>query len=387
LARAVGVTLRPRKIVFVTAGLGGGGAEAMLARLATAKPAVADDIIVVSLLPAEAHAERLRATGVTVLELSFDHAAGVAAGIITLAKLIAEQRPDIVQGWMYHGDLAALVALLMSGRRKTTRLVWSIRCSTLDLRQYSLGLRLVVKACMRLSAWPDLVIANSVAGLKSHLALGYRPRQAEVVANGIDADAYRPDVIARRAVRCELGIPESAIVLAHVARVDPMKDHAIFLAAMARLPDLFALLVGAGTENLPAARNIFRLGRRGDVARLLAAADFVVSSSRFGEGFSNALAEGMACGLPAVATDVGDAQLIVGDSGILVPAHNASALANAISMLAREPGTVRAQRGARARAHIVHNFNMPRAAQQFAELYSSLMDASSIGEPSRKVRP
>src|SRR5439155_14583176 len=160
------------------------------------------------------------------------------------------------------------------------------------------------------------------------------------------------DAAARVAVRAELGLPEDATVLAHVARVDAITDHDNFLSAMVKLPDLFALLVGTGTENLPTAPNLFRLGRRCDVARLLAAADFVVSSSRFGEGFSNALAEGMACGLPAVATDVGDAQLIVGDSGILVPAHNVPALANAISMLAREPGTVRTQRGARARAHI-----------------------------------
>ena len=249
----MGVTARPRKIVYVTAGLRGGGAEAMLTRLATAKPAVADEITVVSLLPAEAHVGRLRAAGVTVVELQFDRAGGVAWGLVKLAKLIAERRPDIVQGWMYHGDLAALVALIMSGRRKQTRLVWSIRCSDMDLRRYGLGLRAVVKACTLLSGWPDLVTANSAAGLKFHLALGYRPRRAEVVANGIDVDEFRPDAAARRAMRVELGIPENAIVLAHVARVDPMKDHATFLAAMAQLPDVSALLVGAGTENLPAA--------------------------------------------------------------------------------------------------------------------------------------
>ena len=80
MAREVGVTQRPRKIVYVTAGLRGGGAEAMLTRLATAQPGVADEIILVSLLPAEGHIERLVAAGVTVVELRFDRAGGAAVG-------------------------------------------------------------------------------------------------------------------------------------------------------------------------------------------------------------------------------------------------------------------------------------------------------------------
>jgi glycosyltransferase involved in cell wall biosynthesis len=368
----VGVTLRPRKVLYVTAGLRGGGAEAMLARLASAQPGVADDITIVSLLPAEAHMERLRAGDVRVVELRFDKAGGIATGLFKLARLIAESRPDIVQGWMYHGDLAALVALVLSRQRRQTRLIWSIRCTAMDWRGYGIGLWLVVKACALLSGRPDLVTANSVAGLKSHLALGYRPRRAEVVANGIDIDEFRPDAAARRAVRSELGIADDAIVLAHVARVDTMKDHGSFLAAMAKLPDLSAVLLGAGTESLPAAPNVRRLGRRHDVARLFAAADFVVSSSRFGEGFSNVLAEGMACGLPAVATDVGDAKLIVGDTGVIVPPESPDALAAAIRTLAAESALRRAERGSKARARIVENFAMPHAVQRYVDLYESL---------------
>src|SRR5262249_33760546 len=145
---------------------------------------------------------------------------------------------------------------------------------------YGVGLWLVVKACALLSRWPDLVTANSVAGLKSHLALGYRPQRAEVVANGIDIDEFRPDSAARLAVRTELGIADDAIVLAHVAGVEARRDQGISPAARAQLPALPAVLVGAGTKNLPAAPNVLRLGRRHDVARLFAAADFAVSSSR-----------------------------------------------------------------------------------------------------------
>jgi glycosyltransferase involved in cell wall biosynthesis len=151
-----------------------------------------------------------------------------------------------------------------------------------------------------------------------------------------------------------------------------MKDHGSFLAAMTELQDLSALLVGAGTEKLPAARNVLRLGRRHDVARLFAAADFAVSSSGFGEGFSNALAEGMACGLPAIATDVGDAKLILGDTGLVVPPENPRALAAAIRTLAREPAAARVDRRAKARARIVDNFAMARAVQRYRELYASL---------------
>jgi len=375
VAREVGVKPRPGRLLCVTTDLGVGGAEAMLTRLVTAKPGIADEVIVVSLRPENDYVERLRAAGVTVVQLDFRSATGIASGLLQLAKLIADRCPDIVQGWMYHGDLAALIALALSGRRGRTRLVWGVRCSDMDLRRYGLRLRAVVKTCTLLSRWPDAVTANSARGLKFHLELGYRPRCAEVIPNGIDVDEFRPDLVARKAVRRELGIDDETTVIAHVARVDPMKDHSTFLAAMAKLPHLHALLIGAGTESLAGSRNVFRLGRRRDVARLLTAADFIVSSSRFGEGFSNAIAEGMACGLPGIVTDVGDARLIVGGTGMVVPSADAQAMAAAIQTLAQEPIPARAARSAEARMRIVENFALPIAVQHFAALYASLETA------------
>ena len=161
-------------------------------------------------------------------------------------------------------------------------------------------------------------------------------------------------------------------MIAHVARVDPMKDHATFLAALDRLPDVEALLIGTGTESLPSRPGVHNLGRRTDVPRLLAACDLFVSSSAFGEGFSNAIADAMACGLPVVATDVGDARMIVGETGLIVPPGDVEALVRAVCVLLSETPTQRAARGLAARARIEGEFSIRRCQTAYDDLYESL---------------
>ena len=97
-------------------------------------------------------------------------------------------------------------------------------------------------------------------------------------------------------------LPPETVVIATAARVDPMKDYANLLAALDQLSDVTAIVMGDGTEMLPDTPGLIRLGRCDRVAQVFAAADLIVSASAYGEGFSNAIAEGMACGLPAVAT-------------------------------------------------------------------------------------
>jgi len=108
-----GVSERPRKVLYVITHLWVGGAEATLTRLVTAEQKIADESIVVALRPGGPHADRMRAGGVTVVELNFGALFGIPAGLYRLAKLIARTKPDIVQGWMYHGDLAALIGLIL----------------------------------------------------------------------------------------------------------------------------------------------------------------------------------------------------------------------------------------------------------------------------------
>jgi glycosyltransferase involved in cell wall biosynthesis len=239
----------------------------------------------------------------------------------------------------------------------------------MDTSQYGRRLALVIGIAARLSALPEAVVANSAAGRAHHLGLGYHPRRFPVIANGIDTDRFRPDPAVRHALRSQLGIAADTPLLAHVARLDPMKDHATLVAALDRLPGVTALAVGAGSEGLPEQPRLFRLGRRDDMPAIYAACDLVVSTSAFGEGFSTVLGEGMATALPAVATDVGDAAAIVGDCGRIVPPRQPGALAAAVRDLLALSATERAAIGHRARQRIVGEYSLARAVAAFDALH------------------
>ena len=359
------------KVLHVITGLNTGGAENMLAALVGALPKDARPVGVVSLMDGGHYGPAIEAAGVPVIGLGMRPGRLPLRALFRLARTIRRLEPDIVQSWMYHADLTALASLRLSGRRARTRLVWGVRCSDMDLSQYGRALRLVIRLCARFSAAPDAIVANSRTGRQVHEAYGYRARRFEVIHNGVDTTRFRPDAEARRRIRSELGIADDAILACLVARVDAMKDHAAFLEAFSAVTGAQALMVGAGTDALPVTPGVVALGRRTDVPDLLAASDIVVSSSAFGEGLSNAVAEGMAAGLPAVATDVGDSRELVGPAGLIVPPRSPEQLAAAIQTLVDNPD-LRREFGSRARRQIEANFSLDACVDRFRALYRSL---------------
>ena len=301
----------------------------------------------------------------------FDAQSALALPVISfrLAKLIREIRPVAIQSWLYYADLVSLWALELSGQRATTRLYWGIRSSDMDPRQYRRALGWTIKACARRSARPDAVVANSFAGREAHRALGFDPKAFPVVPNGIDTYRFRPDPSARARVRAELKLSNHKPVVIHVARVDPMKDHASLVKIAAALPDVEFIMVGFGTEKIDAPANLRALGNRPDMPDLYATADLSLSTSIFGEGFPNAVAEAMACGVPVVATDVGDSRRIVGDTGIIVPPHNVSAMAAAVTRIGSESKAEHSTRAIAARKRIEDCYSLDRMVSTFDALH------------------
>lgn len=173
-----------------------------------------------------------------------------------------------------------------------------------------------------------------------------------------------------------------------VANLIPYKGHADLLDALKlsekNLPRDWRLLCAGRDDGIEGSLrrkvreygfedNIRWLGSVADVPALLAAADIALLASHE-EGFSNALIEYMAAGLPAIATDVGgNAEAVEhGETGLIVPAGNPQLLAEAISRLANNPD-LRESMGRNGRARVQHRYALSTCVQNYVELYRRLL--------------
>jgi glycosyltransferase involved in cell wall biosynthesis len=356
-------------VLHVIPALNIGGAEQALVSLVTAKRAQPFSQIVVTLLSGGALTDTIRNAGIKVLESSADSPITFPFSVLGMSRLIRKYRPVAIQSWLYYADLAAYWALKLSGRRAATRLYWGVRSSDMDARRYRPELAWAIKACARRAAAPDAVIANSYAGREYHRRLGYAPRAFPVIPNGIDTERFKPNPAARALSRSQLGVPDDTPLVMHVARVDPMKDHASLIAVASALPEVQFVMAGTGTETLRGPPNLRALGEQRFLSALYPAADLAISTSAFGEGFPNVVAEAMACGLPVVATDVGDSRRIVGDTGAIVSPRDVPAMINAVREFLHEPRTQRESRGQAARTRIAEHYSLGRTVAAFDALH------------------
>lgn len=373
------------RLLHIITGLGTGGAERALFALLSGGLAKRFDCAVLSLSDEGTMGAPIRKLGVPV------HALGMRKGLPTPGTLVRLRdelrllRPDVIQGWMYHGNLAASFAQKLSSNRP--RLVWNIRHSLYDLGHEKPFTRHVIRANRTFSRGPEAIIYNSSLARNQHERFGLAGRSSVVIPNGFDLSQWRPDPKGNATVRREFGLDSDDLIVGHVARFHPMKDHATFLRAAvevaSRVSNARFLLVGREVHlNKPELRGIVPdnlvprfifAGEMTNVSRLVQAMDVLCSSS-LSEAFPNVLGEAMASGVPCVTTDVGDCACIVGDTGFVVPSRDAAALAEAIAALLQMPREERVDLGARARDRVASRYGIDTIVGRYSDLYCDLID-------------
>lgn len=370
---------RAKKIIHIVSGLGLGGAETLLYRLLTVWSGSEEaEHVVISL-------RNNCSFDFSILNIKcyiFDLSSPLSAvrALWHLRKFLSVESPDLIHAWMYHG---CLVAWLLSG--SNVPVVWGIHHSLHDLSNEKLSIKLIIKGCSYISHLLQIrrIIYVSEASRAHHVKYGYAKDKSVVIPNGFDCTTFNVNIEAGSRIRASLGIDDDRWVLGSFGRYHPVKNHRLlfesFALALVSFPRLILLLAGTGLESnnkilmdllmeYGIKDRVFLLGPRSDMADLYNALNVYVLSSK-SESFPNVLGEALACGVPCITTNVGDAEKILGGHGIIIEHHNADSLSKAfLDYLGLDVNSRKAM-GMHGREHIVNSFSIESVSKKYLNLY------------------
>ncbi len=384
------------RIVYILTSLGMGGAERQVLGLGERMARRGHRVALLILRPhlAEEWPTQLDTIHLDMLKNPWSVLAGAARG----RRFLREFRPDVVHSHGFHGNLMARIWRLLVASPKPISTIHNVY-------EGGTARMLAYRLTDPLSA---MTTAVSEAAAERFVRMKAVPEsKCSVLSNGIDAVEFAPDAERRVRTRSEMGVDAEFVWLA-AGRIVPAKDYPNLLRAFAQIragermgcgddeagcpgsvfPDrgkpTGLWIAGEGADNeVSRARQLSIelglnhavrwLGLRRDLPALLDAADGFVLGSAW-EGMPLAVSEAMAMEKPVVATDAGGTRELIGDAGLLAPAKNANALAEAMLTVMRMSLDERAKLGTRARARICERFSLEAKAGAWEALYAGLLE-------------
>jgi glycosyltransferase involved in cell wall biosynthesis len=369
------------RVLHIISNLTTGGAEMMLYKILHTMNRERFESVVISLMDEGRFGKALKKAGLEVHTLGMKAGKPSVKAVWRLLHLIRSINPDIIQGWMPHGNLAASLSRVFLG--KQVPVIWNIRHALYNIQHEKKGTAKVIKVGAMLSKRTAKIIYNSRVSAQQHQAFGYSASQTVIIPNGFDTQQFQPSQTAREKLRKTLQVPEDTFLIGLIARYHPVKDHANFLNAAARLAkareDVQFVLAGRDVElsnpliaelvqRQKLADRVHMLGERQDISDLTAGLDIATSSS-YTESLPNTVGEAMACGVPCVVTDVGDSAWLVGETGKVVPPRDSEALAQAWMALMAMGTEQRKHLGEAARQRVMDNLSLTTITRQYERLY------------------
>lgn len=377
------ISVKRIKVFHIITSLLQDGAQHMLLRVVSNLDSSKFDLRVVNLrgpTPLSAEFEK-HGFPVYNVDLKMDFSAPLR--LFKMRKFIISEEPDILQGWMEHGNLCS--TWFAKGCIKKPIVYWNIRRSLYNLKHDKLNTKIVLHLCKWLSSGADGIIFCAKEAMQHYRDFGFNLAKSHWIPNGFELNKFGKKLGAKRYVCAALGLPDDVEIVGNIGRYHPNKDHDCYLRAakvvIEKKPNTHFVAIGRGVDNsnivlteltaqLGIAQNVHLIGPRTDLPDFIPGFSVFCLASRT-EGFPNVVGEAMACEVPCVVTDSGATKELVEGIGAIVPKEDSKALAEAlITALDRNP-EIAAREGAAARARIAELYSLQSVVLAYKDLYLS----------------
>jgi glycosyltransferase involved in cell wall biosynthesis len=366
------------KIVHVTSGLGLGGAEGVLCRLCLDTKDL-EHVVVALSLGESRFSDSLRDSGIKVLWFNLKSPFFLFI-LLKVILSIRSERPDLIQGWMYHGDLVSAVA----GLFLRLPVAWNVRHSNIVWKFKNVPL-LAITFINAILSWfvPAQIFTCSKEAIRSHGKVGYCMKKFTAIPNGFDRSKF---VLHQYT---DLPYTAAPLTFGMLARFHPQKGHSVLLEACKMLQRRgmdFRLVLGgpsvdAANRNLMDIIDKYDLSRHVElVGEVTNGSDFMqlidvhILSSTSGEGFPNVVAEACLCGLVTIVTDVGDSSSVSKGTGWVVQPGCAKELADAMEdILLNYQRSDLSKLGRQARKKVSEVYSLSRMSGEYRTAWSAIV--------------
>lgn len=367
-------------IFHIISGLSAGGAERNLYNICTNNKK--NKHVVVSLTNIGEFGKLLKQKKIEVYCFNLKSKIHLIKNLYLLYKLLTSRKPDIVQTWLYHADLIGGLIAKLAG---CNNIYWNLRQSKFLTESKNKFTYIVILINSKISSWlPKMIICNSSLAKRVHIKLGYDSKKFKVIYNGVDTGKFYINSNIKKKFRKKYRIKKKTIVLGCVGRNDPYKDFQNLIVALSILKlkniSFVCVIVGRDNDknnkelltlinNLNLNKNIYLLGYKKNIAEIMNCLDLFILSSK-SKSFPNVIIEAMACGIPCVATNVGDVKKIILNKDLIVRPNSPNSLASAVSNVLKKKKSILSKAISREmNSYIVKNHNLKQMIKNYEDTW------------------
>ena len=365
------------KIVHIITCLNKGGAERSLYNFIANKKTMGNHIVI-SLKDIGFYGEILKKQGFSVYALNINNFYSLFSNLLLLKKIIQKFNPDLIQGWMYHGNFIALLISIFTFTKK--KCLWNIRMALLkNKKTFDNKTDVINKACAIFSWVPCKIIFNSYQSMKDHNDIGYLKKNYYFIENGFDTSYWKPSTNKRKKYRQQNNFNNNNFIIGFIGRYGKQKNLELlinsFLRIEKKIPEARLVCIGENLKqnftNIKSEKIIF-LDFQNNIRDWICSFDILCLPSLV-EGFANVIGESMSCEVPCIASDSGDSARIILDTGWTFKPKDQDSLIDILIFTYNLDRKKLKEYGKKARKRIIENYSLNKTISKYNGLYKSLI--------------